>query len=57
MLDLREVDFMASSGIALLINTRHPAARLGMPVAVVAANHRVRRPLTAGEAHGAGPVR
>ncbi|MCE6995462.1 STAS domain-containing protein [Saccharothrix sp. S26] len=45
VLDLSDVDFMGSAGIALLINTRHRAARLGIPFAVVAGNHRVLRPL------------
>ncbi|XVS62203.1 STAS domain-containing protein [Actinosynnema sp. CA-299493] len=56
VLDLRAVDFLGSSGIALLINARHRAARLGIPFAVVADNQRVLRPLRMSQVDTALPL-
>ncbi|WP_158852143.1 STAS domain-containing protein [Saccharothrix deserti] len=53
VLDLRDVDFMGSAGIALLINARHRAGRLGTPFAVVADNRSVLRPLQVSQVDGA----
>ncbi|ONI84600.1 hypothetical protein ALI22I_29055 [Saccharothrix sp. ALI-22-I] len=56
VLDLREVDFMGSAGIALLINAKHRAGRLGTPFAVVADSRSVLRPLQISQVDGALPV-
>ncbi|WP_447002218.1 STAS domain-containing protein [Saccharothrix isguenensis] len=56
VLDLSEVDFLGSAGIALLVNTRHRAARQGIPFAVVADNHRVLRPLRMSQVDTALPL-
>jgi anti-anti-sigma factor len=45
VLDLREVDFMGSTGIAMLVNAHHRADRLRIPFGVVADNRPVLRPL------------
>ncbi|MFD1145572.1 STAS domain-containing protein [Saccharothrix hoggarensis] len=56
VLDLSEVDFLGSAGIALLVNTRHRAARLDVPFAVVADGHRVLRPLRMSQVDTALPL-
>lgn len=49
VLDLRRVSFLASIGIAILVNTQHAARRLGVAFAVVADNRAVLRPLIAAQ--------
>lgn len=56
VLDLSPVDFMGSAGIALLINTRHRAARLGVAFAIVADNRSVLRPLQLSQIDGTLPL-
>lgn len=56
LLDLRDVDFLGSAGIALLINARHRAGRLGVPFAVVADSRCVLRPLRMSRVEGALPL-
>ncbi|MEU4445234.1 STAS domain-containing protein [Actinosynnema sp. NPDC050801] len=56
VLDLGEVDFLGSSGVASLINARHRAARLGIPFAVVADNHGVLRSLRMSQVDTALPL-
>lgn len=56
VLDLSPVDFMGSAGIALLINTRHRAARLGVAFAIVADNRCVLRPLQLSQVDGTLPL-
>ncbi len=56
VLDLRDVEFLGSAGIALLINARHRAARSGIPFAVVADDHRVLRPLRVSQVDTALPL-
>ncbi|CAL9470508.1 hypothetical protein SUDANB95_02810 [Actinosynnema sp. ALI-1.44] len=56
VLDLCEVDFLGSAGIALLINARHRAARLGIPFAVVADRRAVLRPLRVSQVDSALPL-
>lgn len=56
LLDLRAVDFLGSAGIAVLINARHRASRLGVPFAVVADNRRVLRPLQVCQVDGTLPL-
>ncbi|MFI9811472.1 STAS domain-containing protein [Saccharothrix variisporea] len=56
VLDLCAVDFLGSAGIALLINARHRAARLGIPFAVVADRHAVLRPLRVSQVDSALPL-
>ncbi|MBB5957984.1 anti-anti-sigma factor [Saccharothrix tamanrassetensis] len=56
VLDLRDVDFLGSAGIGLLVNARHRAARLDVPFAVVADNRSVLRPLRVSQVDGALPL-
>ena len=51
VMDLRDVGFMGSAGIAMLINAHHHAGRLQVPFAVVADNHSVLRPLQVSQVH------
>jgi anti-anti-sigma factor len=53
VMDLRDVDFMASSGISVLVNAQHHAGRLDVPFAIVADNHSVLRPLQASQVYHA----
>jgi anti-anti-sigma factor len=53
VVDLRDVGFMGSAGIAMLINAQHHAGRLHVPFAVVADNHSVLRPLQISQVHSA----
>ncbi|GGP75321.1 STAS domain-containing protein [Saccharothrix coeruleofusca] len=52
VLDLTAVDFMGSSGIAVLINAHHRANRLGIAFAVVANTRSVLRPLRVSQVDG-----
>ncbi|MFT7836791.1 STAS domain-containing protein [Saccharothrix sp. BKS2] len=56
LLDLREVDFMGSAGIAVLINAHHHASRLHVPFAVIADNRCVLRPLRMSQVDAALPL-
>ncbi|WP_083940240.1 STAS domain-containing protein [Saccharomonospora saliphila] len=47
VVDLSEVSFLGSSGLALLLNTQKVAARRGTPLRVVATQRVVRRPVEA----------
>ncbi|SES08605.1 anti-anti-sigma factor [Lentzea xinjiangensis] len=51
VMDLRDVSFMGSTGIAMLINAQHQANRLHVPFAIVADNHSVLRPLQVSQVH------
>ena len=51
VMDLRDVGFLGSAGIAMLINAQHHAGRLQVPFAVVADNHSVLRPLQASQVY------
>ncbi|WP_367128503.1 STAS domain-containing protein [Saccharothrix sp. HUAS TT1] len=56
VLDLRAVDFMGSVGIAMLVNARHRANRLRIPLAIVADSRPVLRPLQMSQVDGALPL-
>ncbi|NUT97578.1 MAG: STAS domain-containing protein [Saccharothrix sp.] len=56
VLDLRGVAFLASIGIAVLVNAQHAARRLGVAFAVVADNRSVLRPLLAARVDHVLPV-
>ncbi|XVV00370.1 STAS domain-containing protein [Actinosynnema sp. CA-248983] len=56
VLDLRRVTFLASIGIAVLVNAHHAARRLGVAFAVVADNRAVLRPLAAAQVDHVLPV-
>lgn len=56
VLDLRRVTFLASIGIAILVNAHHAARRLGIAFAVVADNRAVLRPLVAAQVDHVLPV-
>ncbi|MEU7531457.1 STAS domain-containing protein [Saccharothrix sp. NPDC042600] len=56
VLDLRGVTFLASIGIAILVNTQHAARRAGVAFAVVADNRAVLRPLIAAQVDHVLPV-
>ncbi|MFD1152618.1 STAS domain-containing protein [Saccharothrix hoggarensis] len=56
VLDLCHVEFLGSAGIALLINARHRAARLGIPFAVAADGRSVLRPLQVSHVDEALPL-
>lgn len=56
VLDLREVDFLGSAGIALLVNAHHLAGRLEVPFAIVADSRRVLRPLQVCQVGGVLPL-
>ncbi|OQO89379.1 anti-anti-sigma factor [Saccharomonospora piscinae] len=47
VVDLSEVTFLGSAGLALLLNTQKTAARRGTPLRVVATQRAVRRPVEA----------
>lgn len=51
VVDLREVDFLGSAGIAVLLNARHQAGRVGAPFAVVVDDRGVLRPLRLSQVH------
>jgi anti-sigma B factor antagonist len=53
VLDLRDVVFMGSAGIAMLVNAQHNARRLQVPFAIVADNRSVLRPLQVSQVYGA----
>ncbi|WP_051765645.1 STAS domain-containing protein [Saccharothrix syringae] len=56
LLDLRDVDFLGSAGIALLLNAHHRAGRAGIPFAVVADGRPVLHPLRMSQVDGALPL-
>lgn len=56
VLDLREVAFMGSVGIAMLVNSHHRAMRLRIPFAVVADSRTVLRPLQISQVDAALPL-
>ncbi|XVS60844.1 STAS domain-containing protein [Actinosynnema sp. CA-299493] len=56
VLDLGEVEFMGSVGIAMLVNCHHRANRLRVPFAVVANTRAVLRPLRISQVDGALPL-
>ncbi|EHR60224.1 anti-anti-sigma factor [Saccharomonospora cyanea NA-134] len=47
VVDLNEVTFLGSAGLALLLDTQDAAARKGVPLRVVATQRVVRRPIEA----------
>jgi anti-sigma B factor antagonist len=56
VLDLSEVEFMGSVGIAMLVNCHHRAGRLRIPFAVVANTRAVLRPLRISQVEAALPL-
>ncbi|MFI9011146.1 STAS domain-containing protein [Actinosynnema sp. NPDC053489] len=56
VLDLSEVAFMGSVGIAMLVNSHHRAGRLRVPFAIVANSRAVLRPLEISQVLGTLPL-
>ncbi len=56
VLDLGDVEFMGSVGIAMLVNSHHRANRLRIPLAIVANTRAVLRPLQISQVDGALPL-
>jgi anti-anti-sigma factor len=56
VLDLGELDFMGSVGIAMLVNCHHRANRLHVPFAIVANTRAVLRPLRISQVDAALPL-
>jgi anti-anti-sigma factor len=56
LLDLRQVTFMGSAGIALLVNAHHSATRRGVAFAIVADNRTVLRPLKTSQVDSVLPL-
>ncbi|MFD0201941.1 MULTISPECIES: STAS domain-containing protein [Saccharothrix] len=56
VLDVGEVEFMGSVGIAMLVNCHHRAGRLRIPFAIVANTRAVLRPLQISQVDAALPL-